>query len=239
MLMPASLPMALIYPSNHGRTVQQDRVSVIAQSMAEIGLKTPISVRRAIRVRGGRDADVYEIVTGRHRYEAAVSLKWQEIDAVIIEGDERDARLWEIAENLHRAELNAVERAEHIDEWRRLTLGKVSQAETPSSGGNQPAERGYQKTAEALGVSKHTVSRAEKIAALPQETRDEAREEGWSQERLLAEARKRTVMRDEPAMTKADGPDMYVEAHKLAKKFSVGELQTLIDHLSDILKERL
>jgi hypothetical protein len=35
-----------------------------------------------------------------------------------------DARLWEISENLHRAELSALERAEHVDEWMTLTESK-------------------------------------------------------------------------------------------------------------------
>jgi hypothetical protein len=47
---------------------------------------------------------------------------------------ERDARLWEIAENLHRAELLPVERAERIDEWRRLTVEKGLQDVDPSGG---------------------------------------------------------------------------------------------------------
>ena len=38
-----------------------------------------------------------------------------------------DARLWEIAENLHRSELTVTERAEHIAEWVRLIAEKVAQ----------------------------------------------------------------------------------------------------------------
>src|SRR3954449_6897660 len=45
-------------------------------------------------------------------------LGWETVPCIVLEeGQEREARLWEIAENLHRAELPAVERAEHIDEW--------------------------------------------------------------------------------------------------------------------------
>lgn len=84
-------------------------------------------------------------------------------------------RLWEIAENLHRAELGPVERAEHIDEWRKLTVAKETQggADGAPLGGRQPHEKGIAKTAEALGVSDATVRRAEKISALPQETPSE------------------------------------------------------------------
>jgi hypothetical protein len=42
-----------------------------------------------------------------------------EIPVVAETGSEFEARLWEIAENLHRAELTALERAEHISQWIR------------------------------------------------------------------------------------------------------------------------
>ncbi|MBB3900110.1 hypothetical protein [Roseococcus suduntuyensis] len=76
----------------------------------------------------------------------------------------------------------------HIDEWRRLTVEKVGAACT-HLGGVQPAERGIKKTADALGVSEDTVKRATRIAALPQDVRDTARAEDWSQSRLLQAAR--------------------------------------------------
>ena len=43
-----------------------------------------------------------------------------EIPVVVETVSELGARLWEIAENLHRAELTALERAEHMDQWIRL-----------------------------------------------------------------------------------------------------------------------
>jgi hypothetical protein len=46
---------------------------------------------------------------------------------------EIDARLWEIAENLHVAELTELERAEHVTEWIRL-------AELSRSPGNRERE---------------------------------------------------------------------------------------------------
>ena len=46
------------------------------------------------------------------------------IRAYVMKASEIDARLWEISENLHRAELSALERAEQIDEWRAPTAEK-------------------------------------------------------------------------------------------------------------------
>jgi hypothetical protein len=60
--------------------------------------------------------------------------------------------MWEIAENLHRAELTAVERAEHINEWRVLAA-KGAHDGHPSKN-EQPHDVGVSATAKTLGVSR-------------------------------------------------------------------------------------
>ena len=69
--------------------------------------------------------------SGHHRLEAAKSLGWESLHGIIIEGDATAGRLAEIAENLHRAELTALERAEHVSEWVRLT--DIPQLESDAS----------------------------------------------------------------------------------------------------------
>jgi len=64
------------------------------------------------------------LVAGAHRLEAVRKLGWEQLPAVFIEADAVDVRRWEIAENLHRAELTVLERAEHVREWVRLTEEK-------------------------------------------------------------------------------------------------------------------
>jgi hypothetical protein len=49
---------------------------------------------------------------------------------IAIDLDERDRKRWEIAENLHRAELTALERDEHVAEWIRLTEQEATEAKT-------------------------------------------------------------------------------------------------------------
>ena len=75
-----------------------------------------------------------------------------------------DARLWEIAENLHRSDLTAQERAEQIAQWVRLTEQKgVSAQLAPKPQGGRP-ESGVSQAARTLKVPKRTAQRSVKIA---------------------------------------------------------------------------
>ena len=111
---PTSIAVADIVVDTRLRTLNEDLVAAISKSMLAVGLKTPITVRRDGTGKG------WALVAGWHRLEAARHLDWREIPADVMVGDEKDARIWEIAENLHRAELTALERAKHISEWVRL-----------------------------------------------------------------------------------------------------------------------
>lgn len=183
-----SLPLSHIYPGEGRlRATQPDKVAELARSIERLGLQTPLTVKPCTKVRDGVPSDAWEIVTGHHRFEALRKLARAEVDCKIWDGDAKQARLWEIAENLHRADLLPVERAAHIDEWRRITLEKGCQDDTPL-GGIQPHDRGYQKTAESLGIDKNAVRRAEKITSLPDAIKEQAKEEKWSQDKLLRAA---------------------------------------------------
>jgi ParB-like chromosome segregation protein Spo0J len=49
------------------------------------------------------------LVAGRHRLAACIELGVNQVPVVAETGSELEARLWEIAENLHRAELTALD----------------------------------------------------------------------------------------------------------------------------------
>src|SRR5262249_32275699 len=85
------------------RGCEPEAVSKLAESMSAIGLKTPITIREVNRDRTDAITGA-SLIAGAHRLEAARSLGWSEIDAFVLDGDEVEARLWEIAENLHRKE---------------------------------------------------------------------------------------------------------------------------------------
>ena len=93
------------------RAVSPDKVSALAESMRELGLQQPISLALEEDDTGQR----LILVAGLHRLKAARKLGWDKIPAVFVEAtlDESDRRLWEIDENLCRADLTNTERAEH------------------------------------------------------------------------------------------------------------------------------
>jgi ParB-like nuclease domain len=131
-LKPRSLRIAIAginVGTNPLRPLNGEEVKRLAVSMERIGLMTPITVRYHIdRPSSDGATDSYELIAGRHRLAAALSLGWDEIDAIEIECSDVDAKLWEIAENLHRAELTKLERDEQIALWIELTGEKVQSA---------------------------------------------------------------------------------------------------------------
>jgi hypothetical protein len=145
------------------RKIREEEVQTIAESMAAIGLQTPITVRR--------DGGKYILVTDAHRLAAARKLEWTVIDCVVRDfASASDARLWEIAENLHRADLTVLERAEHIAEWIRLSEvipGNKPAQVAPVSAGGRGKEGGVNAAARKLGIDRTEAQRAIKIASLP------------------------------------------------------------------------
>lgn len=135
------------------------------------------------------------LVTGAHRLEAARRLGWETIEAFETDADETQAELWEIAENLHRADLTKEERDEQLARWIHLAgkQGVLSQLETKPEGGRP--EGGVRLAARELGVGKDDAYRAVKVASLSDEAKEAAKSAGLQNNRkvLLDAAVKKTV----------------------------------------------
>lgn len=102
------LPLEEIFiPEDRLRELQD--FSGLADSIHEIGLLQPITVTTTGR-----------LVAGRHRVEAARSLGWKNISAVVVEEDELRNRLAEIDENLKRFDLTVYEQSKHAEERERV-----------------------------------------------------------------------------------------------------------------------
>lgn len=178
------------------RAVDDSAVGVIATSLEKIGLRTPISVRyyeeRPSGMPGDTD-DALVLMTGAHRLAAAKKLGWEKIECfVYYDGDSVDAQLWEIAENLHRAELTALERDEQVALWVKLNTERIVTDGDNSKPGPKGAER---EAAKELGLGRMSVNRAVKVASLSEEAKQTAREIGLDDNRsaLLDAARHETV----------------------------------------------
>ena len=181
--------------SGERRACRPENVRALAESMDFGGLKTPITVRRGELPRPATGEPEILLVCGRHRVDAARLLGWTDIDAVFFEGDETDARIWEISENLHRANLTALEYAEHVAEWARLTEARTKALpEATPAGGQQPSEKGVRKAARDLGLDASTVSRSVKIDGIAPEAKQVAKDVGLDDRKtaLLTIAKKAT-----------------------------------------------
>lgn len=199
-----SLDIGRIYPSPTAREVRKSQVSALAESMKEIGLRTPITVRAVMKIIDGRDQPAWEIVAGHHRYEAANKLGWTEIDAVEFDGDALDAELWEIDENLIRSELTEMERGRALA--RRKEIYEIRHPETRHGGAPGRAGGGKAKvdkmssfaadTAARTGKTERTIERSVRIGErLTPEAQDAAKAVGLDdhQAALLEAAKAETA----------------------------------------------
>lgn len=165
------------------RAINDATVAQLASSMEKIGLQHPITVRF---VQGFDDPEygavenAVVLVAGRHRLEAARRLGWETIDGIYQHWTDAEARMWEIAENLHRADLTELERSEQIAEWIGLA-GKVAQGE-PLIGG-RGHEGGLRMASRELGIDRADAQRAAKVASLSDEAKEAARETGLDDNR--------------------------------------------------------
>jgi ParB-like chromosome segregation protein Spo0J/20S proteasome alpha/beta subunit len=173
-------------------------VTALKTSIQAIGLQTPLTVVE----REGR----YVLVAGRHRLEALRLLKTERIPVRIVEFDDVEARLWTISENLHRAELTEMQRAQQIAEFAALSQQKreaekagqdatdgISGHVAQKFGPGRP-EGGISQVARDLHISRRDVRRSRVIAGLSEEVKQAAAEHGLddNQSALLDAARQPT-----------------------------------------------
>lgn len=154
-----SLPASHIYPHGEARPIDRKKVAALAESIASVGLLNPVIVRKAMKIRHGRDAEAWEILAGHHRYEAcAVNLKWAEVPCVVREEDDLRAELIMIDENLCRAELSPAQCAYQTS--RRKEIYEALHPETvPVTERGGP---GRGKTADNLSVVSFATDAASK-----------------------------------------------------------------------------
>jgi ParB-like chromosome segregation protein Spo0J len=191
-------------------------VQKLAISMQQSGMLAPITVRYRYHddIPSSNCEDGYELIFGHHRLVAAKLLGWENINAIEVECSDVDAKLMEIAENLHRAELTRLQHDEQVAEWIRLTNEKeVSAQVAPKPKGGRPAG-GVRAAARDLGVDRDAANRAIKVASLSDEAKVAAREHGLDDNRTaLLEAARET----EPAAQVAAIVERATRTHAAAE----------------------
>ena len=136
------------------RAVDMARVGTIKASIAEIGLRTPITVS-AFNNDGQWS---FRLVAGAHRLEALRQLGEEFVEAYVMEGSEEDAELWEIDENFARAELSDAQRASAHVRRKAILDGRLETKAKPGPIVADSATTPYARKAAAdLGVSPRTV----------------------------------------------------------------------------------
>lgn len=204
---------------NRLREPSEESVSKLARSIEQIGLRTPITVRTV------NDGERLVLVTGATRLAACKSLGWEKIDAFIEDEDdfdEIDAQLWEIAENLHRAELTKLERDEQVALWVKLQDQKreaVSAQSAQKPQGGRP-EGGVSAASRDLGLDRDDARRAVQTAALSDRAKETARELGFDDNRsVLLQAARQHSPSDEVAFLRREHERREAErARKEAEK---------------------
>lgn len=188
-LAPLALPIYSIETGGRLRPLDTKALEELKKSLAEIGLQSPITVRRD-------EEGAYHLIVGFHRLKAAEALGWYAVDSIMVEWDETRARKWEIAENLHRADLTVQQRSSHQAEWIRLTeqeQGGVSVQLEPKPQGGRP-EGGISAASRELGINKTEAIRSIMIDSISPEAQKAAAEAGLgnNQTALLSVARAKT-----------------------------------------------
>lgn len=168
-----NLPTETLKYRPDARKRSDNALITLSESIESIGLINPIRVRPV-----GED---YEVIAGAHRLQAIHLLGWHEVPCVVTADDDITAEMAMIAENLHRAELTALERDEQVAKWVELNAMKVSQVATP--GGEQPNFKGVRAAERELGIKRDDASRAVKVASLSEEAKAAARDVGLDNNR--------------------------------------------------------
>jgi ParB/RepB/Spo0J family partition protein len=168
------------------RPPRDEDVAKLAESLKTLGQVRPITVRK------DPDQDgKYIVVAGATLAEAAEMLGCTSVRADIVKCTEAQARQWEIAENLYRAELTALEEAKHMAEWVRLVADSESvlRQDVAKPEGGRP-EGAITKAARKLPIKGKTekarrkrIERGLKIASMSPEAEAAAREAGLDDNR--------------------------------------------------------
>lgn len=172
------------------RQPSKAQVAEMRRSLEENGLVMPIGIRivAEVEIEGEITKGVPVLVYGAARLAAAKELGWNEIDTQIFEGSDLDFKKAEIVENLHRADLTVIEKAEWAAELVRLCeeeeadkpgrLDLISKGGRGKKGGVAQAARALRKPGESEEAARSRVRRDLQVAGMAPEAKEAAKTAG-------------------------------------------------------------
>jgi len=175
------------------RKREASNITALAESIQEIGLINPITIRP--------DGTLN---TGLNRLKACQSLGWQEIEVNISELDDLNAELAEIDENLIRNELHWADRDKQLK--RRKEIYELKHPETKK--GNS-----IEKT---LIKAREEVERND-FASLPSFAQDTANKTGYTNRSVELSVQRAEAFTDEQMETLKEANVPQTEATKIAR----------------------
>lgn len=109
------LPIDLIdeNPFQPRKDFDREKLEELSRSIAGEGILQPLIVTESIR----KESDRYTLVAGQRRLKAAAMAGLRVVPCMIRAADERQLREWALVENIQRADLNPIERAEAYREY--------------------------------------------------------------------------------------------------------------------------
>ncbi len=110
-------------PNQPRREFDQEALQELANSIRELGIIQPITLRK---VEGGR----YQIIAGERRWRASQLAGLQTIPAYIVSVEDQGVMEMALVENIQREDLNAIEIAlayQHLAETNGMTQAKISE----------------------------------------------------------------------------------------------------------------
>jgi ParB-like chromosome segregation protein Spo0J len=157
-------------PCNH------DQVKLFAEGFRMTGVRSPLTVRpiKLDQARRGPRMHRFALLSDPHLLAAIKSLGFTLVECIVMDINERDGRLLQIAELLHRPDLDVVDWAELVMEWVQLVREKGGHDAHPH-GGQQPHDRGLSNAERVLGISRRDLRRAEQICGICDEAKKEIR----------------------------------------------------------------
>ncbi len=159
------LPLARMRPSFSARPLRKETIPALIESIRELGILHPLRVRAKQISENSVLAPGWEIIAGRHRYEAAYQMNLPTVPCVIETDEGLRAELMVIDENLIRAELTDAQAASAYKRRKEIYVELYPETRQHVAGGKARQDSASDKmsfaesTAIAIGKSERTIQR--------------------------------------------------------------------------------